>query len=187
MDPPSTGWVLFKSTHCRTQWVNCEQNPWVLSQITSKSTQWVLCERTPQFLSQFTSQCAHRRTSATCTEFFESSFKMYPVMWSQCTQWVFFKEPTKNSLCGSILPQTLKEIIEYVSAHDFSNHFEPSFSQIGKPNSHGCYTSQRKTPYPLVFLPPLCQITPRRTKNDIVIGEDYGTITLGIPMGYTAE
>ena len=34
---------------------------------------------------------------------------------------------------------------------------------------------------------PLCQITPRRTKNNIAIGEDYGTITLGIPMGYTAE
>ena len=44
-----------------------------------------------------------------------------------------------------------------------------------------------KPPYPLVFLPPLCQIAPRRTKNDIAIGEDYGTITLGIPKGYTAE
>ena len=44
-----------------------------------------------------------------------------------------------------------------------------------------------KPPTPSVFLPFLCQITPRRTKNDIAIGEDYSTIMLGIPMGYTAE
>ena len=44
-----------------------------------------------------------------------------------------------------------------------------------------------KPPTPLYFYPPLCQITPRRTKNDIAIGEDYSTIKLGIPMGYTAE
>ena len=74
-----------------------------------------------------------------------------------------------------------------MSVRDFSNHFKPSFSQIGKLNSHGRYTSQRETPYPLVILPPLCQITSRRTKNDIAIGEDYGTTMLGIPMGYTAE
>ena len=40
-----------------------------------------------------------------------------------------------------------------MSACDFLNHFKPSFSQIGKPDSHGHYTSQRETPYPLVFLP----------------------------------
>ena len=40
-----------------------------------------------------------------------------------------------------------------LSARDFSNHFKPSFSQIGKPDSHGRYASQHKTPYPLVFLP----------------------------------
>ena len=40
-----------------------------------------------------------------------------------------------------------------LSARDFSNHFKPPFSQIGKPDSHGRYASQRKTPYPLVFLP----------------------------------
>ena len=74
-----------------------------------------------------------------------------------------------------------------MSACDFLNHFKPSFSQIGKPDSHGRYASQRETLYPLVLLPPLRRITPRRTKNDIAIGKDYGTITLGIPMGYTAE
>ena len=74
-----------------------------------------------------------------------------------------------------------------MSARDFSNHFKPSFSQIGKPDSHDRYASQRKTPLPPLYFYPLCRITPRRTKNYIVIGEDYGTITLGIPMGYTAE
>ena len=44
-----------------------------------------------------------------------------------------------------------------------------------------------KPPTPFVLLPFLCQITPRRTKNNITIGEDYGTNTLSIPMGYTAE
>ena len=43
-----------------------------------------------------------------------------------------------------------------VSVRNFSNHFKPSFSQIGKPDSHGRYASQHETPYPLVFLPPLC-------------------------------
>ena len=40
-----------------------------------------------------------------------------------------------------------------LSAREFSNHFKPSISQIGEPDSHGCYASQRETPYPLVFLP----------------------------------
>ena len=40
-----------------------------------------------------------------------------------------------------------------LSAHNFSNHFKPSCSQIGKPDSHGRYASQRETPYLLVFLP----------------------------------
>ena len=70
---------------------------------------------------------------------------------------------------------------------DFSNHFKPSISQIDKPNSHNHYASQHKTSYLLVFLPPLCQITPRQIKNDITIREDYGTIMLSIPKGYTAK
>ena len=41
-----------------------------------------------------------------------------------------------------------------LSARDFSNHFKPSFSQIGKPDSHGRYASQRET-----LLPP-CISTP---------------------------
>ena len=44
-----------------------------------------------------------------------------------------------------------------------------------------------KPPIPFVFLPFLCQITPRRTKNNIAIGEDYSTIMLSIPKGYTTE
>ena len=34
-------------------------------------------------------------------------------MWSKCTQWVFFKELTKNSQCSPISPQTLKEFTKY--------------------------------------------------------------------------
>jgi len=44
----------------------------------------------------------------------ESSFKNCPPMWSQYAWWVLSKEPTTNSQCGSILPQTLTESIEYV-------------------------------------------------------------------------
>ena len=44
-----------------------------------------------------------------------------------------------------------------------------------------------KPPLPPCISTPLCRITPRRTKNNIAIGEDYSTNTLGIPMGYTAE
>ena len=69
-----------------------------------------------------------------------------------------------------------------VSVRDFLNHFKASISQIGKPNSHDRYASQHKTPYPLVFLPPLCQTTLRRTKNDIAIGGDYGTSVLSIHL-----
>ena len=36
--------------------------------------------------------------------------KTYP----QYAWWVLFKELTTNSQCGSILPQTLKELIEYM-------------------------------------------------------------------------
>jgi len=44
----------------------------------------------------------------------ESSFKEYPKICPQYAQWVLFKELTTNSQCGSILPQTLKELIEYM-------------------------------------------------------------------------
>ena len=37
-------------------------------------------------------------------------FQKAPAVWSKCTQWVFFKELTKNSQYGSISPQTLKEL-----------------------------------------------------------------------------
>ena len=142
MDPLSTGWVLFKSTHCWTHWTNYKWNPWVLSQITSKSTQWVLCERTPRFLSQFTSQCAHQRTWATHQEFFESSFKKYPVMWSQCTQshtqwvlwgfvvklshivsslWVLWKKPTRYiviTCLGTFWKNSQRTLDEWLRSFD---------------------------------------------------------------------
>ena len=35
-----------------------------------------------------------------------------------------------------------------MSVCDFLVHFKPSFSQIGKPDSHGRYASQRETPLP---------------------------------------
>jgi hypothetical protein len=44
----------------------------------------------------------------------ESSFKKYSLILLQCTQWVLLKVLTMNSQCGSIFPQTLKELIEYM-------------------------------------------------------------------------
>jgi hypothetical protein len=44
----------------------------------------------------------------------ESSFKKYPLIRPQCTQQVLLKVLTTNSQCGSMLLQTLKELIEYM-------------------------------------------------------------------------
>ena len=35
-------------------------------------------------------------------------------MYAQCTQQVLFKEIIRKSHCGSVLPQTLKELFEHV-------------------------------------------------------------------------
>ena len=92
------------------QWVLCKRNPWVLLQFTLQSIQWVLCERNPWVLSQFTSQYAHQEPEL----LIKSSFKSTPLMGSQHTQCVLFKELTKNSKFSSISPLTPKEIIEYM-------------------------------------------------------------------------
>jgi len=42
------------------------------------------------------------------------SFKIYPRIQSECPQQILFKVITIYSQCGSILPQTLKELINYV-------------------------------------------------------------------------
>ena len=52
-----------------------------------------------------------------------------------------------------------------LSARDFLNHFKPSFSQIGKPDSHSCYASQHKTPYPLVFSTPFMSNHTKKNKE----------------------
>ena len=98
-----------------------------------------------------------------------------------------YKTTTSKPFCQTGYNVSMRGPTLFMSAREFSYHFKPSFSQIGKPDSHGRYASQRETPLAPLYFYPLCRITPRRTKNDIVIGEDYGTITLGIPMGYTAE
>ena len=108
-------------------------------------------------------------------------------LWNLCTPMPSSHRERSIGYSNSGPPRLSTTATLHLSAHNFSNHFKPSFSQIGKPDSHGRYASQRKTPLTPLYFYPLCRITPRRTKNDIVIGEDYGTITLGIPMGYTAE
>ena len=83
---------------------------WVCSKWTHQYTHEPLFERTLRVLSQFCSRCAHNMPEP----LIESSFIKYPSMWPQCAQWVLFKELTTNSQCGSILPQTLKELTEYM-------------------------------------------------------------------------
>jgi hypothetical protein len=99
-----------------TQWVHCEFikssetiHLVVIQQVragfflesTHQNTQWVL--------SQFYFQCAHCAPEP----LIKGSFKNHPSMGPQCTQWVLSKVLTANSQLGSILPQTLKELIGY--------------------------------------------------------------------------
>ena len=74
-----------------------------------------------------------------------------------------------------------------VSARFFEPFLNPLFPKLASMIPTIATPLNAKPPTPSVYLPFLCQITPRWTKNDIAIGEDYSTITLGIPMGYTAE
>jgi len=64
---------------------------WVSFKRTHQRTHRVLFERTHQFLSQIRSKCA----SFVLEPLIESSFKMYPEIWSSCaqpyTQWVLWE------------------------------------------------------------------------------------------------
>jgi len=101
---------LLQRKHQSNQWPLPEWKHWVLSQLWSQCIQWLLSERNQGFLSQFCLQCKHHGPES----LIKGSFKIYPRMQSECPQQILFKVITVYSQCGSISPQTLKELIEYM-------------------------------------------------------------------------
>ena len=85
-----TDWVVSKSTHQRAFWVLVWSKCWVLSQ------------------SFFTCACSEPKP------LIKSSFTEYLPIHSHQAQWVLFKELTKNSQSGSVLPQVHTKLIGYM-------------------------------------------------------------------------
>src|SRR6267154_1481864 len=81
--------------------------------ITHQCTPEPLLERTLRVLSQFCSKCTHFAPEP----LIKSSFKIYSGICPKLTQWVHLKLLKRNSQCGSILPQTLKEPVGYIAGH----------------------------------------------------------------------
>ena len=110
--PSASEHMLSSFTKCPSIWSQCAL--WVhaghIVKVPIKVATGYFVKELPGFFHNF----VHNVSYCAPEPHIESSFKMYPVMWSKCAQGVLFNAFTMNSQFGWISQQTLKEIIEYI-------------------------------------------------------------------------
>ena len=99
---------------------------WLLLQCVQPGGHWAHFECIHWFLSQFKAKCAQHVPEP----LIEVSFIMYPAIHSQCAQWVLCNVISMYSQCSLLLPQTLKEIIDYMDGYIVNTlHYERNLNE----------------------------------------------------------